>query len=48
MERLWCYMFTKNKPIFRALSDVIYTKIERSKFKFLLKKNKLINIIKFN
>ena len=40
MERLWCYMFTKNKPIFRAFSDVIYTKIERSRLKFLLKKNK--------
>ena len=33
LERLWCYMFTNNKPIFKAISDVIYTKFER----FLLK-----------
>ena len=28
MERLWCYMFTKNKIFFRAIQDVLYTKIE--------------------
>ena len=37
MERLWCYMFTKNKPLIRAFKDVIKTKIERSKL------NKIIN-----
>ena len=34
MERLWCYMFTKNKLLRKSLKDVIYTKIER----YLLKK----------
>ncbi len=38
MERLWCYIFTQNKPLLKAFSDVFYTKIERSKFKVLLKK----------
>lgn len=38
MERLWCYIFTKNKPLPKAFFDVLYTKIERSKFNFLLKK----------
>ena len=33
MERLWCYMFTKNKIILRAFKDVFYTKFER----FILK-----------
>ena len=28
MERLWCYMFTKNKLLFKAIQDVLYTKIE--------------------
>ena len=28
MERLWCYMFTKNKFFFKAIQDVLYTKIE--------------------
>lgn len=28
MERLWCYMFTKNKIFFKAIQDVLYTKIE--------------------
>ena len=28
MERLWCYMFTKNQVFFREIQDVIYTKIE--------------------
>ena len=37
MERLWCYLFTKNKTLMRAFSDVIYTKIERSKLNFILK-----------
>ena len=31
MERLWCYIFTKNKPIFRSFKDVIKSKIERIK-----------------
>ena len=29
MERLWCYIFTKNKPLFNSCLDVIKTKIER-------------------
>ena len=29
MERLWCYMFTKNKFFFRATLDVFKTKLER-------------------
>ena len=29
MERLWCYIFTKNKPLFNSCIDVIKTKIER-------------------
>ena len=37
MERLWCYIFTENKPILRAFSDVVITKIERSKLNFILK-----------
>ena len=28
MERLWCYMFTKNKLFFKAIKHVFYTKIE--------------------
>ena len=28
MERLWCYMFTKNKLFFKSIKDVFYTKIE--------------------
>ena len=31
MERLWCYMFTKNKVLRLAFKDVIKTKIERFK-----------------
>ena len=31
MERLWCYIFTKNKPFIDSIFDVIKTKIERSK-----------------
>ena len=31
MERLWCYIFTKNKPLLDSYKDVIKTKIERSK-----------------
>ena len=38
MERLWCYMFTKNKPLLRAFLDVIHTKIERSKLNFSINK----------
>ena len=30
MERLWCYLFTKNKFFNEAISDVILTKLERS------------------
>tara|TARA_B100000989_G_C19516628_1_gene461995 strand:+ start:1639 stop:2334 length:696 start_codon:yes stop_codon:yes gene_type:complete len=33
MERLWCYMFTKNQPFFDSIIDVIYTKIERLNLK---------------
>ena len=28
MERLWCYMFTKNKPIKKSIIDVLNTKLE--------------------
>ena len=31
MERLWCYIFTKNKPFIESIFDVIRTKIERSR-----------------
>ena len=31
MERLWCYIFTKNKPFIDSIFDVIQTKIERTK-----------------
>ena len=31
LERLWCYIFTKNKPFFESIFDVMYTKFERSK-----------------
>ena len=37
MERLWCYMFTKNKPFIKSIIDVIHTKIERSKLLTFLK-----------
>jgi len=30
MERLWCYIFTKNELIFNAFHDVIKTKLERN------------------
>ena len=29
MERLWCYIFTKNKPLFNSCLDVFKTKIEK-------------------
>ncbi len=29
LERLWCYMFTKNKFFFRSTKDVLLTKFER-------------------
>ena len=29
MERLWCYLFTKNDFLLRACKDVLKTKIER-------------------
>ena len=32
MERLWCYIFTKNKSFVESIFDVIKTKIERSRF----------------
>ena len=32
MERLWCYIFTQNKPFVESIFDVIKTKIERSIF----------------
>tara|TARA_Y100000589_G_scaffold214927_1_gene202759 strand:+ start:214 stop:912 length:699 start_codon:yes stop_codon:yes gene_type:complete len=32
MERLWCYIFTQNKPFIKSILDVIKTKIERSIF----------------
>ena len=31
MERLWCYIFTRNKPLFDSCLDVIHTKIDRFK-----------------
>ena len=37
LERLWCYMFTKNQPFFESIFDVILTKIERSKLSYILK-----------
>ena len=37
LERLWCYMFTKNKPFAESIFDVIITKIERSRFKNIFK-----------
>ena len=37
LERLWCYMFTKNKPIIDSVIDVINTKFERFKSKFMFK-----------
>ena len=33
MERLWCYIFTKNKLLIKSFFDVIHTKIERNVFK---------------
>ena len=30
LERLWCYMFTKNKLLLPSIKDVFLTKIERS------------------
>lgn len=33
LERLWCYMFTKNRTLVRSLKDVLLTKIERSTIK---------------
>ena len=34
MERLWCYLFTKNKYILKALKDVLLTKYEILLYKF--------------
>ena len=36
MERLWCYIFTKNKPFIESIFDVMQTKIERSRFSKLI------------
>ena len=30
LERLWCYMFTGNKLLYKSIKDVLYTKFERS------------------
>jgi len=30
MERLWCYLFTKNKYLLRGFKDVLVTKFERN------------------
>ena len=38
MERLWCYIFTKNKPFIESIFHVIQTKIERSRFLKLINK----------
>ena len=35
MERLWCYMFIKNKFFYKSIFDVFRTKIQRSKLKNL-------------
>ena len=32
MERLWCYMFTRNRPLFDSYLDVFKTKIEDLKY----------------
>ena len=37
MERLWCYIFTQNKPFVESIFDVIKTKIERSIFSKIVK-----------
>ena len=29
MERLWCYLFTKNKYLLRSFRDVLLTKYEK-------------------
>ncbi len=34
MERLWCYIFTKNILLNSAIKDVVKTKIERTIFRF--------------
>jgi len=44
MERLWCYIFTKNKPFIESIFDVMQTKIESSRFSKLIN-NK--NIFKY-
>ena len=31
MERLWCYIFTRNRPLIESFFDVFKTKIERFK-----------------
>tara|TARA_B100000963_G_C22587325_1_gene653730 strand:- start:326 stop:1045 length:720 start_codon:yes stop_codon:yes gene_type:complete len=42
MERLWCYIFTKNQPLLRSINDVIQTKLDNlyiaKKLKILLSK----------
>ena len=32
LERLWCYMFSKNRFLSKACFDVIRTKLERNLF----------------
>ena len=44
MERLWCYMFTKNETLLASIFDVIYTKIERSNFRNIYKLIKSFNL----
>ena len=44
MERLWCYMFTKNETFSASILDVIYTKFERSKFSNIYKLIKNFNV----
>ena len=37
MERLWCYIFTRNKILKEAFLDVILTKFERYNFQVWVK-----------
>ena len=40
MERLWCYMFTKNRPLLRSFNDVLLTKYENYLYRLSnIKKN---------
>jgi len=42
LERLWCYMFTKNLFLYQSCKDVIKTKLERSFFQNFLKNSKFL------